>query len=171
MYQHQYWHRVLVLKYRVLSRRIGIEVLILVVLMVPWDRGIGIVWYCSILVLFGIGNRDSGLDKHRYRIELSILKSILLKFSLITCYAKHYVIFKTKLLKDKVNQKIQPSRRSYVNSKIMISVLHGLFDQFFVIFFKISCCQTFTHRNGMQICFSFDSHAASNVSSIDLLKV
>jgi hypothetical protein len=28
MYQHQYWHRVLVLKYRLLTRGIGIEVLV-----------------------------------------------------------------------------------------------------------------------------------------------
>lgn len=85
----------LVLKYRVLSRRIGIEVLVLVGLMVPRDRSIGIVWYCSVLVLFGIGELESGLDKHRYRIEVSIPKTILLKSSLKTCDAKHYVIFKT----------------------------------------------------------------------------
>ena len=72
------------LKYRVLSRSIGIEVLELAVLMVPWSRGIGIDWYCPVF-----GYWDSGLDKHRYRIEVSIPKTILLKSSLTTCYAQH----------------------------------------------------------------------------------
>jgi hypothetical protein len=55
-------------EYRVLSRRIGIEMLVLVVLMVSWDRGIDRYWYCSVLGI-GIVARQVSVVVSKYRFQ------------------------------------------------------------------------------------------------------